>query len=309
MSASITTVGVPGKDHATLTVAPYKKAVLVTGDTLKVKDTLKSLGGSWNRGLGGWCFAGSKKAAVVEALKHGGKNTVTVVTDSSADATAEAGASSAAPAAAGMTADATASPSAVQAHPGAPTKAEVREWCRQRHGSEWYTVDKAARLQEAHAALSVLQPAPPPPATAPLAAAAPVPSVGASATLMVAPHKKAILVTGETVKVKDTLQSLGGSWNRQLNGWCFPGSKRGAVLSVLCHDATNRVTTGFEQAHAESVTLSHKRRPWKDAEGNIDMERYGRARLSGEYKRLRTSDPHPSDSDEDDYGPLSGLIG
>lgn len=40
---------------AKLCIAPHKKAIVVTGDTMKVKDTLKKLQGSWNKGLGGRC--------------------------------------------------------------------------------------------------------------------------------------------------------------------------------------------------------------------------------------------------------------
>jgi hypothetical protein len=46
----------------------------------------------------------------------------------------------------------------------------------------------------------------------------PKPSVKAGATLYIAPHKKAILVSGETQKVKDTLKALNGSWNKFLSG-------------------------------------------------------------------------------------------
>lgn len=43
---------------AKLCIAPHKKAIVVTGDTMKVKDTLKKLQGSWNKGLGGECLVG-----------------------------------------------------------------------------------------------------------------------------------------------------------------------------------------------------------------------------------------------------------
>ena len=58
-------------------------------------------------------------------------------------------------------------------------------------------------------------------------------SAAAGAVLTVSPHKKAVLVTGETQKVKELLKALKGSWNKGLGGWCFPGSQRAAVLAAL----------------------------------------------------------------------------
>ena len=52
-----------------LTVAPHKKAMLVTGDTRECKEQLKALGGGWNKALGGWCFPGSKKDDLLAALQ------------------------------------------------------------------------------------------------------------------------------------------------------------------------------------------------------------------------------------------------
>lgn len=80
------------------------------------------------------------------------------------------------------------------------------------------------------------------PASSIASASAPVPSVAAGATLSVRPHKKAILVTGETMKVKDQLKSLHGSWNKTLQGWIFKGSDREKVLELLRQDATNSVS-------------------------------------------------------------------
>ncbi|EOD27322.1 hypothetical protein EMIHUDRAFT_123423 [Emiliania huxleyi CCMP1516] len=77
-------------------------------------------------------------------------------------------------------------------------------------------------------------------------------SAAAGAVLTVSPHKKAVLVTGETQKVKELLKALKGSWNKGLGGWCFPGSQRAAVLAALRkarspeipEDPTNTVTEG-----------------------------------------------------------------
>ena len=59
---------------AKLCIAPHKKAIVVTGDTMKVKDTLKKLQGSWNKGLGGECLFGDfcrmAKALLVSASRE-----------------------------------------------------------------------------------------------------------------------------------------------------------------------------------------------------------------------------------------------
>jgi hypothetical protein len=48
------------------------KSSLVKGDTKKIKDDLKSMGGSWNNTLKGWIFSKSKELEVAEFIK---KNT------------------------------------------------------------------------------------------------------------------------------------------------------------------------------------------------------------------------------------------
>ena len=42
-----------------------------------------------------------------------------------------------------------------------------------------------------------------------------------NATLSVRPHKRAVLVTGDTQLVKEQLKALKGSWNKALRGWIF----------------------------------------------------------------------------------------
>ena len=68
--------------HAKLTIAPYKKSIVVTGtqfgDT-QIKDALKSIKGSWNKSLSGWVFQGTRKDEVVAFLRQDATNTVTVV--------------------------------------------------------------------------------------------------------------------------------------------------------------------------------------------------------------------------------------
>jgi hypothetical protein len=55
-----------------LTVAPFKKAIAVQGDTKAHKERLKQLGGRWNRPLAAWVFPGPKQAEVVAALREAG---------------------------------------------------------------------------------------------------------------------------------------------------------------------------------------------------------------------------------------------
>jgi hypothetical protein len=77
---------------------------------------------------------------------------------------------------------------------------------------------------------------------------APKPSVDANATLLVSRHKKATLVTGETIKVKTQLSLLKGSWNKALAGWIFPAGSKDAVLELLRQDPTNQVEDDFDEA-------------------------------------------------------------
>merc|ERR1712167_34148 len=69
--------------NATLTIEPYKKAILVKGDTKIVKDQLQALGAKWNKSLGGWIFQASRKDEVMEQLRRDSTNTVEEVEGSS----------------------------------------------------------------------------------------------------------------------------------------------------------------------------------------------------------------------------------
>ena len=51
-----------------LTISRHKKAVIVKGDTMALKEVLKANGGRWNRTLGGWVFASSELDRVRAAL-------------------------------------------------------------------------------------------------------------------------------------------------------------------------------------------------------------------------------------------------
>eukprot|EP00310_Coccolithus_braarudii_P024943 CAMPEP_0183356748 /NCGR_PEP_ID=MMETSP0164_2-20130417/45162_1 /TAXON_ID=221442 /ORGANISM="Coccolithus pelagicus ssp braarudi, Strain PLY182g" /LENGTH=246 /DNA_ID=CAMNT_0025530229 /DNA_START=44 /DNA_END=784 /DNA_ORIENTATION=+ len=101
-----------------------------------------------------------------------------------------------------------------------------------------------------------------------VAAVAPSSAV-AGISLTVAPHKKAILVTGDTKAAKEQLKALGGRWNGALVGWVFPGYKAGGLLEVLGKDASVTLTVDAEmqQQHgkmeppAEQLSSEHPAEP------------------------------------------------
>ena len=84
----------------------------------------------------------------------------------------------------------------------------------------------------------------------------PEPTANANAKLVISPHKKAIMVAGETMKVKEVLKALGGSWNKALGGWIFQGSKKDQVLRVLRKDPTNTVEEGSAPAPKKAKSKS-----------------------------------------------------
>lgn len=71
---------------ATVILEAHGRAIVVKGDTMTVKDFLKSAGGKWNKPLGGWVFPGSKKASLLDGLKSHGR--VATVKDNVGDAQA-----------------------------------------------------------------------------------------------------------------------------------------------------------------------------------------------------------------------------
>ncbi len=93
-------------------------------------------------------------------------------------------------------------------------------------------------------------------------AAAAVPSVNAQASLTIRPHKKAILVEGDTMNVKQQLKAAGGSWNRALGAWVFPAKRQAEVTALLQADPTNTVT----------VPSSSAAPPAKKAKTELDPE-------------------------------------
>mmetsp|Transcript_26160 Transcript_26160/g.57322 ORF Transcript_26160/g.57322 Transcript_26160/m.57322 type:complete len:209 (+) Transcript_26160:122-748(+) len=77
---------VTGSAGAVLEVSRHKRALLVSGDTMKVKPVLSSLQGRWNGALGGWVFPGSRRDEVVAALRADPRNTVSEKADDGAPA-------------------------------------------------------------------------------------------------------------------------------------------------------------------------------------------------------------------------------
>lgn len=63
----------------------------------------------------------------------------------------------------------------------------------------------------------------------------------AEAHLVVCPHKRAVLVKGDTTKVKDVLVALKGKWIPSLGGYCLPGKSKSEVMTALRSDPTNTV--------------------------------------------------------------------
>ena len=182
----------------TLVVTPYKKAVAVTGDTKNVKDILKALGGRWNSGLTAWLFPGSRKDEVVAGLREAGT-------------TVNVGEAAAPPPAAGAV-----RPAAAQQHVSMSPDPDV----------------DARRIRRSVPGEGAAAPAAAP-AAAMAAAMAAVPAAAAAGTLLVAPYKKAVAVTGDTKAFMATLKELRGSWNRSLTAWLFQGSRKDAVVAGL----------------------------------------------------------------------------
>jgi len=67
-------------------------------------------------------------------------------------------------------------------------------------------------------------------------------SAHAGAHLQLRRHKRAVLVQGETSKVRDLLQALGGKYIPSLGGYCLPGKSRTQLVEALWADDTNVVT-------------------------------------------------------------------
>jgi len=58
------------KDDGKVSIALYKKGVLVTGSTFAIKDALKENGGRWNRILTGWIFTTATLDNLIDAIRQ-----------------------------------------------------------------------------------------------------------------------------------------------------------------------------------------------------------------------------------------------
>jgi hypothetical protein len=92
-------------------------------------------------------------------------------------------------------------------------------------------------------------------------------AANAGARLVVSRHKRAILVSGDTVRVKDMLRALDGMWISSLGGYCHPGSKLAEVLAALRADPSNEVTEQLDRPADADEPRSAKRRKGKAARG------------------------------------------
>merc|ERR1712166_334196 len=72
--------------NAELTLEPYKKSLLLKGDTKEVKTQLSGCGGSWNRTLGGWIFRTQQKDTLLALLRADPSNTIQEVPAGSTEA-------------------------------------------------------------------------------------------------------------------------------------------------------------------------------------------------------------------------------
>ena len=75
--------------------------------------------------------------------------------------------------------------------------------------------------------------------------------------------------------------------------------------AVAKKSAGKKKQAAVRPAVAKKSAGKKKLRPWHTEDGRVNIERKARAYMSGEYKRLKAKEPHSSDSDSDDYGPLN----
>jgi hypothetical protein len=57
-----------------LTLVNHKKSLLLTGDTLPIKEKLKELKGNWNKPLSGWLFFPGTFDGIIDYVKKKGGN-------------------------------------------------------------------------------------------------------------------------------------------------------------------------------------------------------------------------------------------
>jgi len=238
---------------AALTLVKHKRAIVVKGDTFKVKEQLGALKGSWNRTLGGWVFQGSRKDEILSLLRADGTNVVSDETDGTTD--------------------------------GGSTSAEQPVEATQ--GNEAGTSGMPSPAAPSSIAPSSNAASPSVAPTGATSAASPSRNAGAALTLV--KHKRAIVVKGDTFKVKEQLGALKGSWNRTLGGWVFQGSRKDEILSLLRADGTNVVsdeTGGAAPSSPAKRPRADSSEPGQAAEAERDWDaeyKKGRDKLGQEH--------------------------
>lgn len=284
--------------------------VLVTGDTFKVKGELKELGGTWVKSLSGWVLPEDKRPAVLAALGGGAVTEGPLI--AKAVPTVEPSVASNASLVFGkhkrallVTGDTKAVKEQIQGMGGKWNKALVG-WI--------FKPDMEDDLR----ALLVRDPTCTITGSAGQSAAG---SASKSAVKDEKPEDEKPAVSGSASKSATgksaANQGAGGGDDNDDDD--APLTKRagkeksskkpeGEKPKEVKSEGDTASSSAPAAAPLPSKGRASKRRPWNDADGMVDLERKGRAYVSGEYKRLKQLDPHSSDSDSDDYGPLmSGL--
>ena len=228
--------------------------VLVSGDTYQHRDKIKDIGGgTWCKPLTGWIFPESQRTDVQVAL-------------ASLCGSTSAGSTSA----------------------EKPAEADLGEEAEE--GDE--TGKTGTGGMPSPAAPSSIAPSSnaASPSVAPTGAtSAASPSRNAGAALTLVKHKRAIVVKGDTFKVKEQLGALKGSWNRTLGGWVFQGSRKDEILSLLRADGTNVVsdeTGGAAPSSPAKRPRADSSEPGQAAEAERDWDaeyKKGRDKLGQEH--------------------------
>mmetsp|Transcript_41278 Transcript_41278/g.68675 ORF Transcript_41278/g.68675 Transcript_41278/m.68675 type:complete len:303 (+) Transcript_41278:58-966(+) len=257
-----------------LIVKHHKGGILVIGSASRdptMKTLLKSMKGKWNGSLQGWEFSLSQKDEVVAKLQAGDQFKLQVLDEDGSTASGVLSSAGDTDPTAAATGAATTPLLVVKPHKNAilvtgdtlkakeQLKALRGGWNRSLQG--WcFPVSKKdevvaalrkggkfdVQVQSAEDGTDAsLSPAgitgQSATATASTSAIAVAGSDASKPSLVVKTHKKAILVTGDTLKAKEKLKALNGGWNRSLQGWCFPASKKNEVVAMLRKDDTFNV--------------------------------------------------------------------
>lgn len=128
------------------------------------------------------------------------------------------------------------------------------------------------------------------------------PSVNANASLHVKKHKRAVLVTGDTLQVKVQLQGLGGRWNRTLGGWIFRPGQHEEVVALLRKDSTNAVVDVFSTSGGDFAGDDDEQGADDDAGGDAGGDR---AKIEVKYVDATAKRDIGDDDEVEDEEPLA----